>query len=228
MDSEPRPLVITPEPKSPPVSALLQRPLKARALLVLGHGAGAGMLHPFMVALAGHLAAEGVATLRYQFPYMEKGSRRPDRRPVLVSTVRAAVAEGARLAPDLPLFAGGKSMGGRMTSMAAAEEALLGVRGLIFVGFPLHPAGRPGIDRAEHLQDVACPMFFLQGTRDKLADLELLRPVLENLGEMATVHVVDGADHGFHVLKRSGRTDDEVLVELAAETRRFIDGGLAA
>lgn len=198
-----------------PLSALFQRPEAARSLLVLAHGAGAGMHHAFMEAFAERLVARQVAVLRYQFPYMEKGSRRPDGAPKLQATVRAAVDEGRTLAPDLPLFAGGKSMGGRMTSGAAAVRPLEGVRGLVFVGFPLHPAGRPGTQRADHLAEVSLPMLFLQGTRDKLADLELLRPVTDGLGERATLHVVEGADHGFHVLKRSGRTDEEVLDELA-------------
>jgi hypothetical protein len=198
-----------------PVSALFQRPETARSLLVLAHGAGAGMHHVFMEAFAERLVARHVAVLRYQFPYMEKGSRRPDGAPKLQATVRAAVAEARTLAPDLPLFAGGKSMGGRMASGAAAVEPLEGVRGLVFVGFPLHPAGRPGTQRADHLAEVSVPLLFLQGTRDKLADLELLRPVTDGLGERATVHIVEGADHGFHVLKRSGRTDDEVLDELS-------------
>ena len=205
-----------------PLSALFQRPQVARAFLVLAHGAGAGMHHVFMEAFADRLVAQHVAVLRYQFPYMEKGSRRPDRAPKLHATVRAAVAEARTLAPDLPLFAGGKSMGGRMTSGAAAEEPFEGVRGLVFVGFPLHPAGRPGTQRADHLAEVSVPLLFLQGTRDKLADLELLRPVTDGLGERATVHIVEGADHGFHVLKRSGRTDDEVLDELARSAAEWM------
>ena len=223
METEISELSFTPADGAEPVSALLLRPAEARALLVLGHGAGAGMRHVFMEALSDRLAAEGIATLRYQFPYMEKGSRRPDRKPLLLSTVRAAVAEGARRIPDLPLFAGGKSMGGRMTSTAAAEAELPGVRGLVFVGFPLHPAGKPGIERAAHLRDVGCPTLFLQGTRDKLAEMELLRPVLAELGKGPRLHVVEGADHGFHVLKRSGRTDEEVLAELATTTATWID-----
>ena len=227
METEILELSFPPAEAADSVSALLQRPADARALLVLGHGAGAGMRHVFMGALADRLAAEGIATLRYQFPYMEKGSRRPDRKPLLVSTVRAAVAEGARQAHDLPLFAGGKSMAGRMTSTAAAEAGLPGVRGLVFVGFPLHPAGKPGIERAAHLRNLECPMLFLQGTRDKLAEMELLLPVLAELGKGPWLHVVDGADHGFHVLKRSGRTDEEVLDELATTTATWIDRSLA-
>ena len=173
------------------------------------------MHHLFMENLAEALARLGMATLRYQFPYMESGSRRPDRAPVLKEAVRGAIGLARAEAPDLPLFAGGKSMGGRMTSMALAEEAEERVRGLIFFGFPLHPAGRPSTQRADHLSDVSLPRLFLQGTRDKLADLDLLRPVCEGLGDTARLHIVEGADHGFHVLKRSGRTEGEVLEELA-------------
>ena len=181
------------------------------------------MRHRFMEAAAERLADRGVATFRYQFPYMEKGSRRPDYRPVLLKTVRSAVAAASDIAGGLPLFAGGKSMGGRMTSMAAAGEPLAGLRGIVFFCFPLHPVGKPGVDRADHLGDVTLPMLFLQGTRDKLAPLDLLVPVCEGLGERATLHVVEGADHGFHVLKRSGRTDEEVLDELVDSTRAWID-----
>lgn len=204
------------------VSALLRRPDSSRALLVLAHGAGAGMRHPFMDAVADRLAERDVATLRYQFPYMEAGGKRPDRGAVARATVRAAVAAGGGLAEGLPLFAGGKSFGGRMTSGAAAEDALPGVRGVIFLGFPLHPAGRPGTERAEHLRDVAVPMLFVQGTRDRLAELDLLRPVLDDLGDRATLHVVEGADHSFRVLKRSGRTDAEALEEIAEAVSRFV------
>jgi predicted alpha/beta-hydrolase family hydrolase len=196
------------------VSALLLRPEGARLLYVFGHGAGAGMQHRFMDAASVHLAEHRIATLRYQFPYMEAGSRRPDSRGTLLSTVRAAVAAAAEASPHLPLIAGGKSMGGRMTSLAAAEAPLPGVRGLIFFGFPLHPAGRPSIERAD-LAKVGVPMLFLQGDRDKLAELDLLRPICARLGNRTTLHVVPGADHSFHMLKRSGRTDDEVLDELA-------------
>jgi uncharacterized protein len=197
------------------VSALLRRPPGAGALFVCGHGAGAGMRHPFLAAVAEGLAARGVATLRYQFPYMEAGSRRPDARAVLLAAVAAADRAAAEAAPDLPRLAGGKSMGGRMASHAAAEGLLPEARGLVFLGFPLHPAGRPGTERAAHLPRVPVPMLFLQGTRDKLAELDLLRPVLAPLGERATLHVVDGADHSFAVLKRSGRSGEEVLDELA-------------
>ncbi len=196
-----------------PVSALLLRPDVARWLLVLAHGAGAGMRHPFMEDVARRLAARGIATFRYQFAYMEKKSRRPDPQPLLLSTVRAAVEAATRAAPGLPLLAGGKSMGGRMTSLASAEEPLPGVRGLVFFGFPLHPVGAPSISRAAHLERVSYPMLFLQGTRDTLVELELMRPVCEKLGSRATLHVLEGADHMFHVLKRTGRTDDQVLDE---------------
>jgi hypothetical protein len=205
------------------VSALLVRPAGARRLLVLAHGAGAGMRHRFLEALAGRLAGRSIATFRYQFPYLEAGRRRPDPPAALTATVRAAVAAAATVAPGLPLFAGGKSMGGRMTSTAAAEAPLPGVRGLVFFGFPLHPAGRPGTSRGAHLARVEPPMLFLQGTRDKLAELDLLVPVCAGLGERATLHEVDGADHSFHVLKRSGRTDDEVLDELAVTTDAWAD-----
>jgi predicted alpha/beta-hydrolase family hydrolase len=196
------------------VPALLLRPANARWLLVLAHGAGAGMRHPFLETLAGELARASVATLRYQFPYMEQRRRVPDAPGVLTASVEAAVQAGAKAAPDLPLLAGGKSLGGRMTSTAAAEGKIEGVRGLVFFGFPLHPPKRPGTKRAEHLRKVKQPMLFLQGTRDDLADLNLLRPICEELGERATLHVIEGADHSFHVLKRSGKTDEEVMREL--------------
>ncbi len=212
------------EPAPVGVAARLLRPAGSRSLLVLAHGAGAGMLHPFLEALAARLAAHHVATLRYQFPYMEGGRRRPDPAAALEATVRAAVEEARRLAPDLPLFAGGKSMGSRMSSRAAARTPLPGVRGLVFFGFPLHPAGRPSTARAAHLDAVDQPLLFLQGDRDRLADLALLRPVCRRLGDRATLRVVAGADHGFHVLKRSGRSDDEVVEELAAETAGWCAG----
>jgi len=203
------------------VSTLLLQPARQTALYVLAHGAGAGMRHPFMESIAQRLAAQGIGTLRYQFPYTEQGSRRPDPEPLLLATVRAAVAAGREAAGTLPLLAGGKSMGGRMTSRAAASEPLPGVAGLVFLGFPLHPAGQPGISRAEHLARVDIPMLFLQGTRDTLADLALLGPVIERLGDRATLRVIEHADHSFHVLKRSGRTDEQVLDELAAATAEW-------
>lgn len=206
------------------VSGLLLRPVEARCLLVLGHGAGAGMTHPFLEALAARLAASGVATFRYQFPYMEQGRRRPDFGAILQATVCAAVEEANRRAGDLPLLAGGKSMGGRMTSLAAARQALPRVRGLVFFGFPLHPAGKPATERAEHLNEVRVPMLFLQGTRDRLAGLDLLRPVVCKLGSPAELHVIEGGDHSFAMLKRSGRTQDEAIDELATTTARWAAG----
>jgi uncharacterized protein len=206
------------------VSALLLRPVKARWLLALAHGAGAGMSHPFMGSLAGELASVGVATLRYQFPYMEGRRRVPDAPAVLTATVRAAVRAAAEAAPGLPLLAGGKSMGGRMTSQAAAERPLDGVRGLVFFGFPLHPPNKPGTKRADHLVNVTAPMLFLQGTRDTFAELPLLRPVCAKLGTRGTLRVIETADHSFHVLKSSGRTDTEVLRELAETVVRWADG----
>lgn len=197
------------------VSGLMQAPPDAIACYVLAHGAGAGMNHPFMAAVANELAARRVATLRYQFPYMENRTRRPDPPPIAHATVRAAVAAAAHLLPQLALFAGGKSFGGRMTSQAQAAAALPGVRGLVFLGFPLHPAGRPSSDRAAHLDDVGVPMLFLQGARDELADLALVRRLTEHLGARATLRVFDAANHSFHVPRRSGRTDAEILAELA-------------
>jgi predicted alpha/beta-hydrolase family hydrolase len=197
------------------VSGLLLRPEGARLLYVLAHGAGAGMRHPFLEVLSQQLAERSIATLRYQFPYMEQRARRPDPPAVAAATVRAVVAEAARVAPGLPLVAGGKSFGGRMTSTAQAEAPLPGVRGLVFLGFPLHPPGRPGDARAEHLAQVQIPMLFLEGTRDDFADLTLLRPVVTRLGARATLHLVEGGDHSFHVPKRSGRTDADVMGELA-------------
>jgi len=197
------------------VSGLLLRPTDARLLYVLAHGAGAGMRHPFLEAISQRLAEQGIATLRYQFRYMEQRSRRPDPPAVAAATVREAVVEAARFAPGLPLVAGGKSFGGRMTSTAQGEEPLPGVRGLVFLGFPLHPPGRPDDTRAEHLARVTIPMLFLQGTRDEFADLELLRPVVKRLGDRATLHLVEGGDHSFKVPKKSGRSEGEVMGELA-------------
>ncbi len=197
-----------------PVSGLLTQPWQARACFVFAHGAGAGMTHPFMETVARGLGERGVATLRYQFPYMENGSRRPDSPAVAQATVRAAVAEAARRCPGLVLIAGGKSFGGRMTSQAQAAVPLAGVHGLAFFGFPLHPAGKPSRDRAKHLAHIDIPLLFLQGTRDSLADLKLLEPVVHGLGPSASLHAVEGADHSFHVLARSGRKDDEVMREI--------------
>lgn len=195
------------------VSVLLERPHAAHAIFVFAHGAGAGMEHPSMQTVAAGLGSRGIATLRYQFPYMEHGSRRPDPPPLCHATVRAAVAEAARLAPDLPLIAGGRSFGGRMTSQAQAKSPLPDVRGLVFLAFPLHPAGRPGTERAVHLEQVRIPMLFVQGTRDELADLDLLRPLAARLGALATLHLLNDADHSFHVPARTGRKDAAVREE---------------
>jgi len=200
--------------KAATVSALLIRPAEARACFVFAHGAGAGMTHSFMEKFAAGLGERGVATLRYQFPYMEKASRRPDAPAIAHAAVRAAVAEAGRCCPGLFLIAGGKSFGGRMTSQAQALEPLAGVHGLAFLGFPLHPAGKPSTDRAKHLSDVHVPMLFLQGTRDNLADMKLLEPVVKNLGRSASRHWVAEADHSFHVLARSGRNDEAVMREI--------------
>jgi predicted alpha/beta-hydrolase family hydrolase len=210
-------------PGSREVSALLVRPPNARALLVLGHGAGAGMAHPFLAKLATDLAGVGMATLRYQFPYIEERRRVPDKPELLIATVDAAVRKAIEVAPRLPLLAGGKSMGGRMTSQAAAQGLLAGVKGLVFFGFPLHPPNRPGTKRADHLAKVSLPMLFLQGTRDTLADLALLGPLCEKLGTRATLHIIPEADHSFHVLKKAGKTDVEVMKELAETTAAWAD-----
>ena len=196
------------------VSAILHRPSAARWLYVFGHGAGAGMRHRFMEETAIALGEHGLASFRYQFAYQENRSRRIDPTPILLATVRSAVDAAHRAAPDLPLLAGGKSMGGRMTSLAASKEPLPGVKGLAFFGFPLHPTGRPDQSRGDHLAQVTVPMLFIQGTRDTLADLDLLRPIVDQLGARAILHTVDGADHGFNVLKRSGRTPIDVMDEL--------------
>ena len=200
--------------KADAVSALLICPDDARACYVFAHGAGAGMTHSFMETAAQGLSKRGVATLRYQFPYMEKGSKRPDSPAVAHAAVRAAVAEAGRRCPGLRLIAGGKSFGGRMTSQAQAISPLPGVHGLAFFGFPLHPAGKPSSDRARHLSGIEVPMLFLQGTRDSLAELSLLEPVVASLEPLATLHRVEGADHSFHVLARSGRNDREVMDEI--------------
>jgi predicted alpha/beta-hydrolase family hydrolase len=196
------------------VSALLQLPPGATACFVLAHGAGAGMEHPSMSSVATELATRSIATLRFQFPYMERGSRRPDPPPLCHATVRAAVAEAARRAPGLALIAGGRSFGGRMTSQAQAVKPLPGVKGLAFLGFPLHPAGKPSAERAEHLDDVKIPMLFLQGTRDELAQLELLQPLIDRLGARATLKLLQDADHSFHVPARTGRKDADVRAEM--------------
>jgi predicted alpha/beta-hydrolase family hydrolase len=196
------------------VSALLLRPDNAKACFVFAHGAGAGMSHPSMEAVATGLCDRGIATLRYQFPYMENGSKRPDAPAVAHAAVRAAVAEAARSCAGLPLIAGGRSFGGRMTSQAQAIAPLAGVRGVAFLGFPLHPAGKPSTARAGHLSELQIPMLFLQGTRDSLAELTLLEPVVKGLGGLASLYLVPEADHSFHVLKRSGRSDAEVMSEV--------------
>jgi uncharacterized protein len=188
------------------VSGVLRRPADAKALYLFAHGAGAGMTHKAMESNAQGLAERGIAKLRYQFPYMEKGSRRPDPPRVAHAAVRAAAAKAVELAPELALFAGGRSFGGRMTSQAQAEQPLPGVRGLAFLGFPLHPAGKPGIDRAEHLSHVQVPMLFVSGDRDALAELDLLKPVVASLGKSATLRLVSHADHSFKVAAKSGRT----------------------
>jgi predicted alpha/beta-hydrolase family hydrolase len=205
------------------VSGLLQKPPHARACYVLAHGAGAGMDHPFMENVARGLASRGIATLRYQFPYMERGSKRPDPPPLAQATVRAAVAEAQRLLPDTALIAGGKSFGGRMTSQAQAKAPLEGVHGLAFLGFPLHPAGRPSQDRAEHLFEVQIPMLFLQGTRDNLASLDQLEPVCKQLGKCATLTLFADADHSFHVPARTGRKDTQVLDEVLDALAAWLD-----
>jgi predicted alpha/beta-hydrolase family hydrolase len=211
--ASPQPVVITVD-GAKRVSGLLQAPPSARACYVLAHGAGAGMKHPFM---------ESVASLRYQFPYMEQGSKRPDTPKLAQATVREAVAEAARLLPGAELFAGGKSFGGRMTSQAQAAAPLPGVRGLVFLGFPLHPAGRPADERGKHLFDVHVPMLFLQGTRDDLANLELMQAMTEKLGQRATLKLFQDADHSFHVPARAGRKDAEVMTELLDATASWID-----
>jgi len=194
---------------------LLARPPQAALGYVLAHGAGAGMRHPFLETMAQRLAGLGVATFRYQFPYMEAKKGRPDSPEVAAATVRAAVAEASKQLDALPLVAGGKSFGGRMTSTAAAEAPLGGVRGLAFLGFPLHPPGKPGTSRADHLDRVTVPMLFLQGTRDEFAELSLLKQVIQRLGRRAALHLVEDGDHSFAVPKRTGRTRDEVMDELA-------------
>ena len=209
------------------VSGLLQVPPHARACHVLAHGAGAGMTHPFMAAVAAELGERGIATLRYQFPYMEAGSKRPDPPKLAQATVRAAVAEAARLVPNLPLIAGGKSFGGRMTSQAQAAEPLAGVRGLAFLGFPLHPAGKPSQDRGRHLFDVRIPMLFLQGTRDALADPDQIEPLCAALGSRATLKLFADADHSFHVPARTGRKDAQVRGDALDALAGWIDGVLA-
>jgi predicted alpha/beta-hydrolase family hydrolase len=209
----PTPLTIT-LAEGVTISGLLDTAATAEVCYVFAHGAGAGMSHSFMAAMASGLAERRVATLRFQFPYMEQGSRRPDPPKVAHSAIRAAVREAAKRLPGVPLFAGGKSYGGRMTSQAQAAEPLADVRGIVFVGFPLHPAGKPSTERANHLADVQVPMLFLQGTRDTLADLDLIRATAAKLDARSTLHIVAGADHSFQVLARSGRNNEQVREEL--------------
>jgi uncharacterized protein len=206
------------------VSALLLLPSAARACFIFAHGAGAGMTHEFMAQVAAGLYDHGIATLRYQFPYMEKGSKRPDAPPLAHATVRAAVAEAARCCPGCVLVAGGKSFGGRMTSQAQASAALAGVRGLAFLGFPLHPAGKPSDVRARHLTDIDVPMLFIQGTRDKLAELSLFEAMIKQLGESASLHLVQQADHSFHVPARSGRNNRDAMGEVVSTLSAWIGG----
>ena len=210
---EPRPLTIEVS-ADVHVSGLLQTPSSASACYVFAHGAGAGMTHRFMATVASALADRGIATLRYQFPYMEKRQKRPDPPQVAHAAVRAAVAEARRHVPNLPLIAGGKSFGGRMTSQAQAAQPLDGVLGVAFFGFPLHAAKKPSRERAAHLSNVTIPMLFLQGTRDALAELSELGPVVHSLGQRATLKLFEDADHSFHVPARSGRKDAEVLSEV--------------
>jgi predicted alpha/beta-hydrolase family hydrolase len=205
------------------VSGLFESPASPHACYVFGHGAGAGMAHPFMARVAQGLAERGIATLRYQFPYMERGSRRPDVPKVAHAAVRGAVAEAARRSPRLPLFAGGKSFGGRMTSQAQSASPLPGVIGLLFFGFPLHPAGKPSIDRAQHLAGVKVPMLFVQGTRDEMADASLIEPTVEALRGTATLHWVPEGDHSLHVPAKSGRSDDEVLSIALDAARNWVE-----
>jgi predicted alpha/beta-hydrolase family hydrolase len=206
------------------VSAILTQPANARACYVLAHGAGADMRHAFMEKVAEGLADRGIATFRFNFPYMEKKLGRPDQPAVAHATIRAAVAEAARLYPGATLVAGGKSFGGRMTSQAQSKAALPDVKGLAFLGFPLHADKKPSSERAEHLAGIAIPMLFLQGTRDGLADLGYLKPVIAALGAKATLHEVEGGDHSFAVLKKSGRTNDEALTEVLDALAAWIDG----
>lgn len=204
------------------VSAILDTPNEPKCVYVFAHGAGAGMTHPFMQAVASGLLERGVATLRYQFVYMERGSKAPDRPPLAHAAVRAALLMAEELLPDVPLFAGGKSFGARMTSQALADQPISPVRGLVFFGFPLHPAGAPSATRAAHLDDVLVPMLFLQGSKDPLAELDLLKPVVARLGAEATLHVIDAADHSFHVPARSGRKDADVMDELLDHTAAWM------
>jgi predicted alpha/beta-hydrolase family hydrolase len=218
----PQPVFITLD-ETQRVSGLLQVPTKARVCCVLAHGAGAGMTHPFMADMANGLAERGIATLRYQFPYMDQGAKRPDSPKLAQATVRAAVSAASHLVPELALFAGGKSFGGRMTSQAQAAAPLPGVSGLVFLGFPLHPAGQPSDERGRHLSEVRIPMLFLQGTRDQLASLPLLQPLVERLGADATLKLFQDADHSFHVPARTGRRDADVRTEMLDALANWIE-----
>jgi len=220
--TRPQALTITLDEKAR-VSGLLQVPQKARACYVLAHGAGAGMSHPFMAAIAEGLAERGIATLRYQFPYMEQGRKRPDTPKLAQATVRAAVAEASHLLPELALVAGGKSFGGRMTSQAQAESPLSGVRGLVFLGFPLHAPGRPSDERGAHLFDIKIPTLFLQGTRDALATTQLLESLVQRLGKRATLKLFQDADHSFHVPAKTGRQDAMVRAEMLDQLAAWVD-----
>jgi predicted alpha/beta-hydrolase family hydrolase len=203
------------------VSGIIIMPEKAECFLVLALGAGAGMNHTFMHGIAIALAELGVGTLRFNFPYSEKNLKRPDPAPILIETVYAAVNKANEYYKNIPLFAGGKSLGGRMTSTAASKKALANIRGIAFFGFPLHAPGKASNERAEHLFQVSIPMLFLQGTNDKLADLNLLQPVVNKLNNKATLHIIEGADHSFHVPKKSGKTDDEIIKELALKFKEW-------
>jgi len=219
---EPEPWAIALNPATR-VSALMQRPRPARAVFVMGHGAGAGMHHPFMSAVSGELAELGIATVRYQFPYMEKGSRRPDSPAVCDATIRAVIATVQEREPELPVIAGGKSFGGRMTSQAQSGVPLPRVQGLAFFGFPLHPPQRPSSARGDHLLAVDVPMLFLQGTRDEFANFELLGPLIERLGARATLKLIPDADHSFHVAARTGRNDSQVRTEILQALSGWLD-----
>ena len=222
MSANPQPVTIAVD-DTQRVTGLLQTPRAARACYVMAHGAGAGMAHPFMAGIANDLAERGIATLRYQFLYMERGSKRPDTPKLAHATVRAAVAAASRLVPELALFAGGKSFGGRMTSQAQSASPLSGVRGLVFLGFPLHPAGRPSDERAAHLFGVQIPMLFIQGTRDELADLQLLNSLAGQLGARATLTLFQDADHSFHVPARTGRKDSDIRAEMSTALADWIE-----
>jgi len=221
MQSNIRNIKFTASKSSGEVNGLILLPDKPKFLLLFAHGAGAGMKHSFMEKMSAFLSEEGIGTFRYNFPYTEKRINRPDPAPILMETIRSAVKAAKENAGNILLLAGGKSMGGRMTSMAAAKESLEGVKGIVFFGFPLHAPGKPSNERAEHLFSVNIPMLFLQGTRDKLADLNLLKPIVKKLGDKASLHIIEGADHSFHVPKSSGKNDDEVLKELAKKVAEW-------